>query len=147
MSHRPGDRGADEHRPGERGVDDRPGERGAATPELVVDTPALLFLLLLVVHVGLWFHASHVASAAAQEGARAARNQGGTEADGAEAAEALLARLGARLVDDPQVTTLVDAETARVTVTGYGPTVVPGLRLKVRAVSEGPVERFRSVAP
>lgn len=118
-------------------------ERGAATAELVIATPALLFLLLVVVHVGLWFHASHVASAVAQEGARAARNEAGTAADGDAAAQQLLAELGDRLVLDAHVDITRDAEEVRVVVTGHGPTVVPGLRLPIRAVSEGPVEVFR----
>ena len=121
----------------------RDDERGAATAELVLATPALLFLLLLIVHVGLWFHASHVASSAAQEGARAARNEGGTVASGEAAANDLLDSLGARVLVERDVDVTVTADTARVEVRGYGVPVVPGLRLPVRAVSEGPVERFR----
>jgi Flp pilus assembly protein TadG len=120
-------------------------ERGAATAELVIATPALLFLLLLVVHVGLWFHAAHVASAAAQEGARAARNEDGTREAGEDAANRLLDELGARLVMDRDVDVERGADEVRVVVTGHGPTVVPGLRLPIRAESVGPVEVFRPV--
>ena len=122
------------------------GERGAATAELVIATPALLFLLLLVVHVGLWFHAAHVASAAALEGARAARNEDGTDAAGEAAANRLLDELGARLVLDREVDVTRGPDEVRAVVTGYGPTVVPGLRLRIRAESVGPVEVFRPAA-
>ena len=120
------------------------GERGAATTELVIATPALLFLLLLVVHVGLWFHAAHVASAAAQEGARAARNEGGTDAAGERAAQQLLDELGAKLVLDSAVDVRRGPQEVVAVVTGHGPPVVPFLELPIRAESRGPVERFRS---
>ena len=47
-------------------------ERGDATTELVLVTPVLLLLIAFVVQFALWYHASHVAEAAAQEGACAA---------------------------------------------------------------------------
>jgi Flp pilus assembly protein TadG len=122
---------------------DAGGERGAVTAELVIATPALLFLLMLVVHVGLWFHAAHVASAAAQEGARAARNLDGTDLDGEDAANRLLDQLGARLVLERDVDVTRGPDEVRAVVTGYGPTVVPGLRLAIRAESVGPIEVFR----
>jgi hypothetical protein len=120
-------------------------ERGAATAELVIATPAMLFLLLLVVHVGLWFHASHVASSVAQESARVARNEGGTKPAAEAAGGQLLDELGARLVLDPHIAVdySPDHEEVTAVVTGYGPTVVPGLRLHIRAESHGPVEQFR----
>lgn len=119
-------------------------ERGAATAELVVATPALLFVLLVVVHVGLWFHASHVASAAAQEGARVARNEGGTPTAGEAAAESLLAELGSNLVIGGDAVVSAAGSDVRAVVTGHAPEVVPFVRLPIRAVSEGPVERFRA---
>lgn len=119
-------------------------EHGAATAEMVIATPALLFLVLLVVQVGLWFHASHVASAAAQEGARAAAAEGGTRAEGERAANELLDSLGRRLVLGRDVHGDPIGETARVVIDGYGPEVVPFLRIPIHAESEAPVERFRA---
>ena len=122
------------------------GETGAAATETVLITPALLLLLMLIVQFALWFHASHVASAAAQEGARAARLEGGTEAAGVAKANALLDSLGQKIITERRVRPRgsAAADTAGVEVTGYSVPVVPGLRLPVRAVSEGPVERFRA---
>ena len=122
----------------------RRGESGAATAEMVLVTPAMLLLLMLIVQVGLWFHASHVATAAAQEGARAARLENGTEAAGQQEAEAFLDALGREIIVDRGVTASRSADTARVEVKGYAVSVVPGLRLPIDASSEGPVERFRA---
>jgi hypothetical protein len=123
-------------------------ERGAATAELVIATPALLFMLLLVVQVGLTFHAAHIASSVAQESARVARNQDGTEAQAEAEGNALMERLGARLVYRPEVH--VDkppgADQVIATVEGYGPQVIPGWRLPIHAKAVGPVEKFRSPA-
>ena len=69
-------------------------EAGAATAELVVATPVLLMVLLLVVQFALWQHAEHVVTAAAREGARTARLEGGTASAGQARAEGLLHDLG-----------------------------------------------------
>jgi hypothetical protein len=122
-------------------------ERGAATAELVIATPALLFLLLVVVHVGLWLHATHVASAVAQEGARAARNEGGTELDATATADHLLDQLGGRLIEHPHVEVHIRNGEVEAIVTGEARQVVPFVTLGVRAVSRGPVETFRSPVP
>lgn len=127
---------------------DRPGrrrdERGAATAELVLVTPLMLFIILLIVQFGLWFHASHVAAAAAQEGARAARVQGSSAGAGQERAEELLDSVGRRLVLERSVSSTRDGEVARVEVAGVAPQVVPGFRLPVSAESEAPIEEFRA---
>ena len=62
------------------------GERGATT-EMVIILPALLFLIFLGIQFALWFHASHLALAAAQEGARAARVANATDPVSARGAE------------------------------------------------------------
>ena len=128
----------------------RRGERGSAT-ELVVVFPFVMFLLLLVIQFALWYHATHVAQAAAQEGARVARVAvpAGQPADspaqrdaGIQRAQDFLAGMGA--FDDKQVTGTRDASVARVDVTGTAPSLVPGFTLTIHEHSEGPVERFRA---
>lgn len=126
------------------GPNRRVDERGAATAELVLVTPLMLFMILLVVQFGLWFHASHVASAAAQEGARAARVEGSSAGAGQQRAEELLDSLGRRLVLERSVTSTRDGDVARVEVAGVAPQVVPGFRLPISAESEAPVEEFRA---
>ena len=121
-----------------------PGERGAATTELVMATPALLFLLMLLVQVGLWFHAQHVAQAAAQEGVRAVRVEDGVEADGVERANEFLDWLGREIIQGRAVSATRDADVATVTITGFAVNVVPGLRFGISEEAEAPVERFRA---
>ena len=128
---------------GNRRVARSNGERGAATTELVVATPLLLLLVLLVVQFAMWEHAIHIADAAAQEGARAARLEGGTAADGAARARDFLAQLSPTILVHPQVTARRTTDTAQVEITGQAMAVVPGMRLPVRAKSQGVVEVFR----
>ena len=59
-------------------------ERGDAAVETVLAVPVLLFLILVVIQAGLWFHGSQLVEAAAQEGMQAGR----VEAGSATAAEA-----------------------------------------------------------
>jgi hypothetical protein len=95
-----------------------------------------------VVQFALWQHGQHVATAAAEEGERTARLQGGTAQAGAARARQFLAQLGPHLVIDPKVTARRDAATARVEVVGSAEPLVPWLRLPIRAVAEGPLEQF-----
>ncbi len=114
--------------------------------------PALMFVIMVMVQLGLWYHASNVASAAAQQGARAARIDGGTEPDGEQAAARLLDGVATRLITGRRVDVAIDrsANVARVEVSGDVISVIPPIfpfpTLTVREVSEGPLERFRSPA-
>jgi Flp pilus assembly protein TadG len=120
----------------------QPGERGLASVELVVVTPVLLSLILLVVQVGLYFHASHVALAAAEEGARSARALHGSAAAGQARARRFVDDLGNGLIRTPVVTASRSQTTARVEVRGQVAGVFPGLQLVVNRSVESPVERF-----
>jgi Flp pilus assembly protein TadG len=120
----------------------RSGEQGVTSAELVIVTPVLLLLILLIVQVGLYFHASHIALAAAEEGARAARTRLGTAAAGQARARRFVSSLGSGLLLSPVVTASRGPTTARVEVRARIATVVPGFQLAVDRVVESPVERF-----
>lgn len=128
------------------------GDDGAATTELVIVAPAVLFLILLVVQLGLYFHAISVASAAAQDGAREASLLDNTVADGEQAARDLIQALAPDLLAGASVDgRLVDGgDAVRMTVAGDIPQVVtiPGvdLAVSVNESAETPVERFRPAA-
>jgi Flp pilus assembly protein TadG len=122
-------------------------ERGAATTEVVLVVPVLLFLVMLIIQFGLWYHAGHVARAAAQEGVRTARLEGATAEEGQDRAEGFLARNGPTIVSDPVVVATRDDEFAVVEIRGRSVAVVPGLRWSIRARAESPVERYREVVP
>lgn len=119
-------------------------ESGEGTVQVVILTPLLLTCVLLIVQFALVMHAGHIATAAAQEGARAARVELGSAAAGERKAREFLAELGARVLEHPEVVAARDAEGVRVEVTGYAPVLVPGFRLQVHGRGGGPVERFRS---
>ena len=119
------------------------GDRGSAATEAVLITPVLLFLILVVIQFGLWYHAQHVAQAAAQEGVRTARAEGSTAQAGQDRASAFLGTAGPSIITSPVVTSQRDADTASVTVDGDAVNVLPGFSLRVHASSTSPVERFR----
>jgi|SRR5581483_1794385 len=125
----------------------RPTEQGEATTELVLVTPVLLLLIGFVVQFAVWYHASHVARAAAQEGVRAARAFGGSAEAGQARAEHFLAETGPTIVRGAEVTAFRDAQAARVEVRGHAPSVVPGLRLGISAEAQSPTERFSASPP
>ena len=114
-----------------------------ATVELVLIFPVMFFCIMLVVQFGLWAHASHVATAAAQEGARAARAEDGSAAAGQDRAQAMIAAAGSQVLLSPSVSASRGSDTVDVEVRGRAVSVVPGLSLPVRATAAGPVERFR----
>ena len=122
-------------------------EQGEATTELVLVTPVLLFLIGIIVQFAVWYHASHVAQAAAQEGVRVARAFGGSADAGQARAEHFLAETGPTIVRGSEVTAFRDAQSARVEVRGHAPSVVPGLRLGVNAEAQSPTERFAVPPP
>ena len=119
------------------------GDRGSAATEAVLITPVLLFLILVVIQFGLWYHAQHVAQAAAQEGVRTARAEGSTAQAGQDRAQAFLGTAGPSIITTPIVTATRDGDTASVTVDGDTVNVVPGFSLSVHASATSPVERFR----
>ena len=124
------------------------GDEGATT-ELVIAAPAFLFMIMLIVQAGLYFHASSIASAAAQEGARAATVQGGSIPEGRQVAGDFVQTLAPRLLDDVEVDgRYVDGgELVRMTVRGDVTEVFKlpcvDLDFTVQETSEGVIERFR----
>ena len=124
--------------------DSRPrGQSGIATTEAVLVTPVLLLLVMLVIQFGLWFHAQHVAQAAAEEGARAARSASGSASAGQERSEAFLDQAGPTIITDRVVTASRTADIVTVQVHGRSLNVVPGIALPINATATSPVERFR----
>jgi hypothetical protein len=83
-----------------------------------------------------------VATAAAQEGARAARAEDGSAAAGQDRARAMIARAGSQVLLGPTVTASRGSDSVDIEVKGHAVSVVPGLNLPVRATAAGPVERF-----
>jgi Flp pilus assembly protein TadG len=122
-------------------------EHGSATVELVLAVPVLLLLIMLVVQMGLYWHANHVAQAAAQEGVRAARVVDGSAGAGRERARAFIASAAPTLLHGVDITATRDGQTADVRVRATVEAVVPGLSLAVDVESRSPTEQFHGRAP
>jgi Flp pilus assembly protein TadG len=120
----------------------RRGDAGTGAVELVITMPGLLLAVLLIVQVGLWQHAKHVAAVAAQEGARAARQHDATAADGKRRAEAYLGELAPTVLRPRAVSAERTSATATVRVQGQAASVFPWLAFRVDEASTGPTERF-----
>jgi Flp pilus assembly protein TadG len=125
------------------------GDAGAATTEFVIAAPAFLFMLMLIIQAGLYFHAVSIASAAAQEGARSATVQGGSMAEGEQVSRQFVATLAPRLLTDVGVDgAFVDGgDMVRMNVTGDVTEVfvIPGVNVdwSVDESAETVIERFR----
>ena len=105
--------------------------------------PALFAVMFLGMQAALFYHARTVAIAAAQEGARAAGAEQGTESDGVGAANDFIAEAGG---DDVLAGTSTSADrtatTATVTVTGFSLSVIPGWKPVVRQTASVAPERL-----
>src|SRR5438045_3973837 len=116
------------------------GERGSTT-ELVLMFPAFFLLIFISIQFALWYHASHVALAAAQEGARTAR-VGGDAAAAESKTNYFLDHLSPAVITGRQVHATVDTDNARVDVWGTAESILPGFTLTIHEHSQGPIERF-----
>ena len=118
------------------------GDDGLA--EFVVLIPVFFLAVLLAVQFALWSHASHLARAAAEQGASTAAAYGSTPAAGTSAAYQFIATTGANSLTAPQVTTTtVTGDTVQVTITGKAQVIIPWLSLQVSETSVEPVQKFR----
>ncbi len=117
------------------------GDHGDVVP-LVVVTPIMVFMVMLAIQMGLYFHARSVMSAAAQDAARAAQHEDGTEADGYAAANQILAGSESLLIGE---TTTVDQGPTEVTVniTAEVTSLVPFFTADLSVEASGPRESFR----
>lgn len=105
--------------------------------------PVLLFMIMLVIQAGLWFHGSQLAEAAAQEGVQAGRSANGSAVAAEARARDFLGRLSPSVASSAQVLVRRTPEVTRVEITGRVQQVVPGLALTVSGAAEAPTERFR----
>lgn len=117
-------------------------EEGSASAELVIATPFLLLLILAIVQFALWEHATHVATAAAQQGLAAGRVEGGSAAVGQNQAQVVLDQLGRSVLVGPDIAASRSAVTTTVTVTGHAEGVLPFVSLPVHATATGSTERY-----
>ena len=108
--------------------------------------PALILLIIAVVQFALWSHGTHVALAAAQEGAQMARFDGGGAELGRQRAVDFITQAAPRLLIAPEVEAWRGADSAGATVRAAVPSLIPGVTLSVSGRAAGPVESFRRPA-
>lgn len=124
-------------------------DRGSSVIELALLAPMLLIMIWLVVQFALWFQSRSVALAAAQAGARFARDEAGTpglpwQTDSVNRATQYYDSLGTKILGGIHVTAIGNPATnVGVQVTGTVSSVIPGLTLTITESAEGPVECFR----
>ena len=123
------------------------GMAGGATVELVLVVPVLVFMIMIVIQLGLYWHATHVAQAAAAEGVRAARVVDGTAAAGQARAQQFVAVAAPTLLHDVTVTATRNPQHATLHVRATVQAVVPGLEFTVDVATDSPVEQFATGTP
>jgi Flp pilus assembly protein TadG len=135
----------------------RPGaDRGSSAVELVILTPMLLALIWLIIQYALYYQGRQVALAAAQIGARVARQEANTvpgwRAIAERSAESYYAGLGTKVLGGTVTAVAapvgvsvapVGVSEVKVTVTGQAASIMFGLTLTIRETASGPVECFR----
>ena len=119
-------------------------DRGASSVELAIVAPLVIILTMLFVQTAIWFHARQVAQTAVDQGARASRAFGGSDAEGVQTAERFFDLAGGPRVTEGtvQITAGRTAETVSMRLKTNCVSVIPGARLPVEAVAGGPIERF-----
>lgn len=113
-------------------------ERGLTSTELAVLMPVVIALVLVPFQVALWWHATQIAHAAAQEAVDAAQVADASETDGAAAASWFLDQAGN--LRNRQVTVTRTGEVVTVEVAGVAPRLL--FDWSVTATASGNVERF-----
>jgi Flp pilus assembly protein TadG len=117
--------------------------------ELVLLAPMLLALIWLVIQYALYYQGRQVALAAAQIGARVARQDAGTvpgwQAIAEHAAQSYYAGLGTRVLGGAVTAVAAPAGVSqvKVTVTGQAASIMFGLTLTIHETTGGPIECFR----
>ena len=125
------------------------GDRGSSAVELVILTPMLLALIWLFIQYALYYQGRQVALAAAQIGARVARQDAnsvpGWQAIAERSAESYYAGLGTKVLGGAVTAAAVPlgVSQVRVTVTGQAASIMFGLTLTIHESASGPIECFR----
>jgi Flp pilus assembly protein TadG len=123
-------------------------DRGASAIELAILAPMLLALIWLAIQYALYFQGRQVALAAAQVGARVAREEAATvrgwDVDAQNKAKSYYDGLGTKVLGNGISAVATRAgDNVRVTVTGQAASILFGLNLTIHETAGGPIECFR----
>lgn len=115
-------------------------ERGQATVEMVIATPALILLLMFIVQFGLIWMAQQSAQTAAATAVNAARAQGANPGLGQARGQATVNQIAGASLPDAAVTVTYSGETATAVVTGHPQSLIPGWHPQITAHASAPIE-------
>lgn len=119
-------------------------EQGQASIQNLYVLPLFLAIIFFLVQVGMSYNANNVARSAAEAAYNAARVDGGSTADGNEAARLALGGYGSTF-SPSGISVNKGGTEVRVTITGHAPSLVPLWEgPKVHQEVSGPVERWIS---
>jgi Flp pilus assembly protein TadG len=126
-----------------------PRDRGSSAIELAILAPILLLLIWLGIQYALYFQGRQVALAAAQIGARVAREDAdvvpGWSDQAQQDAVSYYTGLGTKILGPgiSAVACISGPGTVQVTVTGQADSILLGLSLPIHETAGGPIECFR----
>ena len=128
-----------------RAIQRRSPDRGASAIELAILAPMLLALIWLAIQYALYFQGRQVALAAAQVGARVAREQAetvpGWAVNAQQQAESYYNGLGTKILGTGiSAVATRTAGNVQVTVTGQAASIMFGLNLTIHETAGGPIE-------
>lgn len=125
-------------------TDDVQSDSGETTTQAVIVLPVVVFILMLAIQAALYFHISHVAGAAAAQGASAASEKllsaGEAARRGQERADSMVRETGTILAGPTRVA--VSTEEVRVTVRTAVPRIIPLFPAQAVRTAVEPRERF-----
>ena len=117
-------------------------DTGSATVQLVICLPLVVFVIMLVIQAGAYYHAQQVAKIAADRAVAVARTEYSTADFGQAQAEHVLKVVGDGSLSDPHISVTRAAGQVRVSVAAEAPHFVPMWPATVHAASAGPIEEF-----
>jgi Flp pilus assembly protein TadG len=123
-------------------------DRGASAIELAILAPILLALIWLIIQYALYYQGRQVALAAAQVGARVARQEAATvpgwQVNAQSEAESYYNGLGTKVLGNGITATARRfGNNVQVTVSGQAASILFGLPLPIHETAGGPIECFR----
>jgi len=123
-------------------------DHGASAIELAILAPMLLVLIWLAIQYALYYQGRQVALAAAQVGARVAREEAetvpGWQANARNQAESYYNGLGTKVLGNGITAQAIrNGSNVQVTVTGQAASILFGLPLPIHETAGGPIECFR----
>jgi Flp pilus assembly protein TadG len=123
-------------------------EQGALTLGYVIIVPVFLAATMVIVQASAWYLARETAIAAARQGADVARTAHPPPGQGVAAAIIFASQAAPGFLLRPSASAAgSSAQTVRITVSGWVPSLVPGMVIKVREAVTAPVERFTAAGP